>query len=681
MKVSTRASGWVLGAVVALVFGHEARPEPTFTEVVKSWSELSLKESRPVRGVALSAGHGQFKLTNGDAAYVVAGGATVGIYFRGEGALEYVSVDPVEFPVLQWNVKKNTGLKADVEAKSVTLRDSFTEILWLAGSSPMPQLPTEGEGRTLVGPFSAHVKKFGRVESTPVGHMFASWRLNAPDRSLVRAEISGGDEDLLYLYDGFDQRSESLSMVKGAFQADMAISDRLYCTVLSDQPIGRDRRDPLQPAFLLSDVDLSVTATDGENLTMTATETFRAISGTPRVLLLDLYNTRFAYGRLGKLEPHSLRIKGIYDESGQVVPFDHASGEVAIGLRAPLQRGVPLKLRFEIEGDILFRPDGDSYWELGVEPWFPQPDLSGQYYTVHCTVKVKKPFVPFAPGKTIRRATEGDFNILETRVEKPVQFMVILAGKYSFEEETRNGVTIRIASYGGKNSIGIRKLMKLAGNVIEYYTGFLGPFPFDEFNILEINAWGYGQAPPGFMFITSEAFNPIGGEVNQLFSGGVNERFAHEIAHQYWGHAVKMPSGDEQWLTESFAEISAGLCIRELRGKGDFEVLRTTWKSQGKSATASAPIPLANRLRSRVTPETAYTNRTSLLYSKGPWLLDVIRRDIGERPFLVFLSSCQSTYLWKFGNTKGFLAVLEAVAKKEWGPFFEENYWGTGMPN
>ena len=383
---------------------------------------------------------------------------------------------------------------------------------------------------------------------------------------------------------------------------------------------------------------------------------------------------------LGRLESHTLRIKGIYDESGQPVPFDHAKGEVAIGLRAPLQRGVPLKLRFEIEGDILFRPDGDSYWELGVEPWFPQPDLSGQYYTVHCTVKVKKPFVPFAPGKTVRRVTEGDSNILETRVEKPVQFMVILAGKYSFEEEIRNGVTIRIASYGGKNSIGTRKLMKLAGNMIEYYTGFLGPFPFDEFNVVEINAWGYGQAPPGFMFITSEAFNPIGGEVNQFFSGGVNERFAHEIAHQYWGHAVKMPSNDEQWLTESFAEISAGLCIRELRGKDDFEGLRTTWKSQGKSATESAPIPLANRLRSRVTSETAYTNRTSLLYSKGPWLLDVIRRDIGERPFLVFLSSCQSTFLWKFGNTKGFQAVLEAVSKKEWCPFFEANYWGTGMP-
>ena len=81
-----------------------------------------------------------------------------------------------------------------------------------------------------------------------------------------------------------------------------------------------------------------------------------------------------------------------------------------------------------------------------------------------------------------------------------------------------------------------------------------------------------------------------------------------------------------------------------------------------------------------MTSETAYTNRTALLYSKGPWLLDAIRLDIGERPFLVFLSSCQSTFLWKFGSTKGFQAVLEAVTKKEWGPFFEANYWGTGMP-
>ena len=42
-----------------------------------------------------------------------------------------------------------------------------------------------------------------------------------------------------------------------------------------------------------------------------------------------------------------------------------------------------------------------------------------------------------------------------------------------------------------------KKLTNLAFIVIKYYEGFLGPFPFRELNIIEINDYGWGQAPPG----------------------------------------------------------------------------------------------------------------------------------------------------------------------------------------
>ena len=81
--------------------------------------------------------------------------------------------------------------------------------------------------------------------------------------------------------------------------------------------------------------------------------------------------------------------------------------------------------------------------------------------------------------------------------------MVVLAGKYGFDETTENGVTVRVASYGRKNDMGIQKLLKLSHKVIAYYEPILGKFPFEEFNIREIHPYGFAQAPPGFMFITS----------------------------------------------------------------------------------------------------------------------------------------------------------------------------------
>ena len=87
------------------------------------------------------------------------------------------------------------------------------------------------------------------------------------------------------------------------------------------------------------------------------------------------------------------------------------------------------------------------------------------------------------------------------------------------------------------------------------------------------------------MFITKEAFNPLGGtEENQLYSGGVNERFAHEIAHQYWGARVKMPSHEEQWLTESFAEYSAALFIKAGKGEAEYKSLVNHWRPGARLA-------------------------------------------------------------------------------------------------
>ena len=68
---------------------------------------------------------------------------------------------------------------------------------------------------------------------------------------------------------------------------------------------------------------------------------------------------------------------------------------------------------------------------------------------------MKKPFVPFASGRTVSRRQEGDENIVETELDKPDRFAIVMAGSYQFEEETRDGMTVRVASYAAKNDIAI----------------------------------------------------------------------------------------------------------------------------------------------------------------------------------------------------------------------------------
>ena len=50
------------------------------------------------------------------------------------------------------------------------------------------------------------------------------------------------------------------------------------------------------------------------------------------------------------------------------------------------------------------------------------------------------------------------------------------------------------------------------------------------------------------------------------FTCFVQEVTPHEVAHQWWGHAVGWASCHDQWLSEGFAEFSAGFSAE--RGTG-----------------------------------------------------------------------------------------------------------------
>jgi aminopeptidase N len=297
---------------------------------------------------------------------------------------------------------------------------------------------------------------------------------------------------------------------------------------------------------------------------------------------------------------------------------------------------------------------------------------------VHSVARVRKPFVPITPGTTVRRGEEGDYNVVESVIEKPIQFTMVQAGKYTMYDDKRGERTVRVATYGLPNQNAAKQLTDLAFALIDYYEYFLGPFPFNEFNIIQVNAYGFGQAPPGTMFITNEAFTPIASDVDQFFSQGINERFAHEIAHQYWAYVVRMPSEEEQWLTESFAEYSAAIALRKLKNESSYNRLVATWRGRAKDGASVAPIPYANRIEGD--PRTSRIERFALLYNKGPLLLYALHKELGDTQFLTFLKSYTKSFYFKFGTTNDVAGLLQFMTKKDYKPFFEKYFWGTATP-
>ncbi|HKD18401.1 MAG TPA: M1 family aminopeptidase, partial [Thermoanaerobaculia bacterium] len=655
---------------------------PTLPEVMERFEKLQISGAGGLSAKThLVSGHLDCTLTGGSVALVKAGDDVVGVFFSGTGSMEYVSEDPIEAPVMTFMAKKDTHLSPEKTSKGILLKDNFSTLLWISVGESLPDIPRVGSA-SLDALFQAHREKFLHKRGERLSMPFAVQRLNAPKTAMVWVEMAGGSEDLLYRrHDGLNA-AESLAYIHSSSSGEAAFKDALYAVTLSRQ-LGRDRKDPPQPGFVLTDVDLDLKASDDKDVTMTVVETLVPQKQPRSVFPFDLDSTVYAtFG--AHLTNRTERVKRVTDEAGRSLPYWHQNGSLLVQVAEPALPDRPVKLRFEIDGDFLVHPGGSSYWELGIWSWFPQPELYEQRYTFHAVVRVKKPYVPFAPGTTVRRAVEGDDNLLETKVENPIQFAVVLAGDYTYKEEVRNGVTIRVATYALKNDRAIKQLTGLAAGIIDFYKDFLGPFPFSEFNILEIDDYGFGQAPPGIMFITKEAFNPLGGNdvsldgvasqpENQIYSRGINERFAHEIAHQYWGYVVSPPDDDEEWLAESFAEYCAALFMKAGKGDGEYKMIVSHWKGETRFAIDKAPIPLANRVYVANDFRSQFFIRVGLLYNKGPLLLYALHKELGDQTFLTFLKSYQKSFRWKYGSTKTVAGLLQALTKKDYMPFFEAN--------
>jgi hypothetical protein len=660
--------------VFASCLALHAADAPNVASLAESYEHPTLGPVARVEGLSVGIGNMRFEFTSGSAAAVSAGNQIVGLFFSGTGSYVYQTADPVEMMLVAFESKKILGKTAEKQGDALTIHADFTELYLLTGNVPLPNL-TGGDQGSLDERFKKHQEKFSRVRLTPSSHLLIRQRLDSPISPVAVAEIDASDA-AVYVYDTIEAKSEEL--IGFTHHRDMAsreLAGAWFSATVSEQPLGRNRRAFVEPSYLLTNLEYTLTAGDRETVTLSITETIQPRSTPQMAYRFDLLSNVWDTGGRSR-EIHLLSVK---DDAGHDLPYHFAKDSLIVGL--PQKTNAPFKLHFEIAGDFLFHPHSDSFWELGTEAWFPQPDLNGQYYTIHSIVKVKQPYTPFAPGDTIARTKEGDYNVVENKVDKPVQFAVVLAGKYGVSEEKHEDITIRVASYAGQNDRAMKQLSNLAYKMIKFYESWLGPFPFKEFNIIEIHELGFGQAPPATMFITKEAFNPLSGEDNQLFSKGVNERFAHEIAHQYWGHVVKMGSLEEQWITEAFAEYSASLVIKMLRGKSSYDSMLSTWRANANDAAKIAPIPLANRISIPNDEIANFLDRTFLIYDKGAYILAVLHKQVGDTKFLTFMRTLQGIFAWRYLTTSDIAKVMQKVDDgKDYGPFFERYFWGTEMP-
>lgn len=631
----------------------------------------------------LRVGHGEIVPFPGTKVLLLhAGGETCGVLVDGKARFKYTVSNRFSAPVAERNIKRITNLELGAAHHTVTAGEVVDGAIVWGWDIASADGPVERGGSEMLEWVSEvlhdsyfHHPSHGLLEEKRLG------------TSGVRvALLRGGREDLLLDVDPLEKRLETLTKMEREDDVLAVDRGRYWLEELAAQPIDRkwSTRSPA-PLVIVKEA-LEVDNDHDQHVTIRSTCALRSTRSGVGLWRTDLLDRWYGNRRVYPLVVRSVTV------DGRQADFLQQSSEILVQLPAALARGAAATVSVVSEGNIAIRPGHDNYWALGTAPWHPMT-FDGEFATIDLQVRVPEDLVPFASGRVVSRQTKDGYTTLRTRLDVPSQAPVVAAGKYHVYSETRDGVRCNVASYAFGNEKSSRRLIGNFFAASHFYSQLFGvPLPYKKMSVVEINTWGFGQAPPGIIFITKEAFQPLIDSKNQFFSAGVNERFVHEIAHSWWGHTVMMDSLDEQWLTESFAEYSAALCLQAARGgkkgKNEFNQLLKGWRARTKLIGDGGSIYLANHLAMKGAKD--WEDRTNLLYSKGPLVLHAIRLELrkragsdkeGDRLFQILLRSYLKNFTYKWGTTENFIGLLSQMTKSDWQPFFDRYVFGTEIPD
>ena len=424
------------------------------------------------------------------------------------------------------------------------------------------------------------------------------------------------------------------------------------------------------------------------------------------------------------------------------VPFiqekDNEDGDAAVVFPAALKTGSKylLKVTYHGVGKEVLRESGDGNYTVGSrDSWYPNvgsfQDTAEFDLTFRTPQKSKNQVV--AVGVESSNKIEGDQRIAVWKSTHPLRVAGFNYGNFKkmTQLDDQSGVTVEVytnpgepdiirqinqamssggtdefGSLGGGVYVNTAKLAQAAfadgANTSRTGNLFFGPLPDKRIAITQQSAWFYGQSWPTLVYLPYLAF--VGSTTRNMLGFGldmaqfVDEVGSHEVAHQWWGHQVGFRSYHDVWLSEGFAEFTAGLVLQMRKGFGAyndfFERKRKSILEKPRAARLSndqaGPITQGARL-STWQDSQAY----SLVYDKGAYVLHMLRmammdptKQNPDEEFMAMMHDFVTTYSGKNPSTADFQHTVEkhitpelriaSDGKLNW--FFDQWVRGTAIP-
>lgn len=446
-----------------------------------------------------------------------------------------------------------------------------------------------------------------------------------------------------------------------------------------------------------------------------------------------------------------LRVSSVVDASGAPLEFIQEDrdedADFAVILAKPLAAGQEFTIKTTYAGpDAIRNEGGGNYYPVARDNWYPSAGGFEDFALYHVRLSVPKGLTVVATGTRLSEENVGSQNVTEWQSEAPQTVAGFQFGKFKKQEKTlKDGIVIQGfansdvpdmikslqrgveeeqsagvgphqpgggpqgapeqmvgANFGNMTTTGmITKAMAEAEASSHLYMDYFGDIGMKRIAMTQQTATNYGQAWPQMIFLPMTSFydSTIRAQLGMSAAAGYFKVVApHEVAHQWWGHAVSWKSYRDQWMSEGFSDFSASLFLQKIFGQGEYLKF---WEDEHKMLVLKnkfgyrpndiGPVTLGYRLDN---PKSGAGATRALIYAKGAFILHMLRfmmwsNQSGDQPFKDMMHDFVATYQGKPASTEDFKAIVEkhmsqdmnldGNGKLDW--FFNEYVYGTQLPD
>jgi peptidase M1-like protein len=313
---------------------------------------------------------------------------------------------------------------------------------------------------------------------------------------------------------------------------------------------------------------------------------------------------------------------------------------IVVALTRPLQPSERVPLKFEYTGPLGEAYDSaHAYLELGLDNfWFPvHPRIGTDRFVYRLFIRTDVGDQRLVSNGRVTRERDG---WLVESVVPDIDIDLVLSPSFQSIVYREGGYDLRVVSTNPSQD-GAEALLRDIRESLAYLNVLLGAHdPIRQVTavVRPFSREGQGgYARNGYLVITRTR-NTEG----QLL------HIAHELAHHWWLQADQRHA----WLNESFAEYTAMMALRSIKGQHAFATLLDEKKRRSEG------LPPVYGFDRTTNPRQS----PSVLYNKGPLLLSELETRLGEKGFAAFLQQAAAA---RVKDTDSLLEVLARVSPRE----------------